>query len=130
VLDRNLTAFFESYRDAFNQLDASAVARHFHTPSMLISGQGRVVWTTPDEVLANMQALVAHYRADGFARATFEPRDVLAFGDNAVVDIGWTIDRTGELAPRRFGTAYHLQHADAGWLVAVCTAYEEQELRD
>jgi len=130
VLDRELTAFFDSYRDAFNRLDASGVARHFHVPSMLISGQGRVVWSTHDDVLANMEALTAHYRADGFDHATFQPRAVLAVRDNPVVDIAWTIERTSGLSPRRFGTAYNLQRTPGGWLVAVCTAYEEQELRE
>jgi ketosteroid isomerase-like protein len=130
VLSDDLQAFFDSYREAFDRLDADAVARHYHVPSMLIDGDTCLIWTTEDQVLSNMRALTDHYRSDGFDHATFEARDVIQLHrDSAIVDISWVIDRAGAPAKRQFGTAYNLKRDEHGWRITVCTAYEERAAR-
>ena len=130
MLSDDLQAFFDSYREAFDRLDADAVARHYHVPSMLIDGDTCVIWTTEEEVRSNMRALTAYYRSDGFDHATFETRAVVQLRrDSVFVDISWAIDRTGDLATRQFGTAYNLERNEQGWRIIVCTAYEERASR-
>ena len=130
MLDDELLPFFAGYRDAFDRLDPDAIARHYHVPSMLIDGDACLIWTTEGQVLANMRALTAYYRADGFDHATFEVRDVLRLErDSVIVDISWVIDRTGDPAQRQFGTAYNLKRNEHGWRIAVCTAYQERAAR-
>ena len=130
MLDGELHAFFDSYREAFDRLDPDAVARHYHVPSMLIDGDTCLIWATDDQVLANMRALTKHYRADGFDHATFEVRHVLRLQrDSAIVVIAWVIDRTGDLGTRHFGTAYNLRRNEHGWRITVCTAYQERASR-
>ena len=110
MLSDDLRAFFDSYREAFDRLDADAIALHYHVPSMLIDCDTCLVWTSGDQVRANMRALTEHYRADGFERAAFDARNVIRLHrDSAVVDLAWAIDRTGDLAKRQFGTAYNLK---------------------
>jgi hypothetical protein len=130
VLSDGLHAFFDSYREAFERLDADAIAQHYHVPSMLIDGDACLIWTTGDQVLAKMRALTEHYRADGFERANFEPRNVIRpHRDSAIVDLAWVIDRAGHLAKRQFGTAYNLKRNEHGWRITVCTAYQERAAR-
>ncbi len=67
-----VTDFFESYRLAFERLDASAIAEHFAYPSHITSDTGEILlmpvvakldWTHQIERLLDM------YRAIGFASA-------------------------------------------------------------
>jgi hypothetical protein len=130
VLSDDLEAFFDSYREAFDRLDADAIASHYHVPSMLIDGDACLIWTTGEQVLANMHALTELYRADGFERATFDARAVIRpHRDAAFVDMAWVIDRAGDLANWQFGTAYNLKCNEHGWRITVCTAYQERASR-
>lgn len=68
----SVTAFFESYRLAFEHLDALAIAEHFVYPSHITSDTGQIVlipiaaqpvWT------AQIEQLLGMYRAIGFSSA-------------------------------------------------------------
>src|SRR5262245_42926893 len=101
----DLRRFFESYRDAFNRLDAAAISGHFCLPSMIATRAGTTVWTDADQILANMVALCAHYRAHDFVSAAFEPRAFVDQPpDHAVVDVEWTIERDAGRPASRFRT--------------------------
>ncbi len=122
----DIALFFDSYRAAFDALDAAAIAGHYSVPSVLQDANGAVVWNTPAEVLANMEELVERYRSDGYDHATAESHHVIAIGrDAAFVDVSWTIHRAEGAAPRQFHTAYNLRRVEDGWRITVCTAYEE-----
>jgi hypothetical protein len=112
----DVTDFFESYRLAFERLDASAIADHFAYPTHITSDTGKIVlspvvakpdWTRQIEQLLSM------YRAIGFASARIlnlaltelSPRLV-----QAVVD--WALqDNTGNLL-YTFQAAYTLAQID------------------
>jgi ketosteroid isomerase-like protein len=124
-----IRAFFEHYREAFDQLDGEAVARHFAVPSGIASDSGYTHWPTFESIRANMVALCELYRENGYASATFEPVAFLAQGDSyAVADISWNIERSGEREPWRFSTTYNLMRTAEGWRVLLCTAYGEKKL--
>lgn len=94
--------FFESYRLAFERLDASAIADHFAYPSHMTSDTGKIVLSpvvTKPDWTRQIQQLLAMYRAIGFASARILN---LAFTElsprlaQAVVD--WALqDNTGSL---------------------------------
>lgn len=123
-----ITAFLDSYRDAFNALDAAAIGRHFALPAMLMDG-APVVWTTADQITANMQALTGLYRDKGFSAATYVIDALLPQGaDDAVVNLLWTVER--RQGPQwRFRTGYNLRRFGDGWKIVLCTAYEERAAR-
>ena len=124
-----IRAFFEHYREAFNRLDGEAVAHLFAVPSGIASDGGYTHWSSFEPIRANMVALCALYRANGYASAAFEPVVFLAQGENyAVADIYWCIERSGEREPWRFNTTYNLMRTAAGWRVLLCTAYSEKRL--
>jgi len=119
--------FFESYRRAFNRLDAEGVARHYCVPSTMATNDGYTVWTDASQVLSNMVALCDLYRARGFAEARCESLDVVDQPPaHAFADVLWTIHRQGGLPPWRFRTSYNLRREAGQWRVLLCTAYEEQ----
>ncbi|MCW0235837.1 MAG: hypothetical protein OJJ21_19725 [Ferrovibrio sp.] len=128
-MNSELQAFFDSYRAAFDRLDAAAIAAHFAVPGMLIDGAPRV-WTRPEDILANMVALVALYRDGGYAGASCSLAELLLQGaDNAVANLVWTVARREGLAPWRFRTGYTLHRFADGWKIVLCTAYEERVAR-
>ena len=68
----DVTSFFESYRVAFERMDASAIADHFIYPSHITSDTGKIVLlpvVTKPAWTRQIEQLLAMYRAIGFASA-------------------------------------------------------------
>ncbi|WP_148716564.1 hypothetical protein [Chitinolyticbacter meiyuanensis] len=129
ILPGSLAAFFASYRAAFDALDGEAVATHYHEPSGIVTAEGYVHWPKRADACANMVALCALYREQGYATAGYELVAYLPQGlHGAFVTLAWQITRRDGLPPWRFHTAYNLLHTAAGWHVLLCTAYDEQRL--
>ena len=123
-----LERFFRSYAAAYTEGDAVAVARHISAPSLLI-GRTTIAWSTEAEVVAAMEGLLAFYRRSHFKSARCKLGAVSAQGkDHAVVDVLWTIERTGAV-PWSFHTGYNLRRVAGDWRIVVCTAYEEMAAR-
>jgi Domain of unknown function (DUF4440) len=130
-MPRDILAFFERYRDAFNSLDGDAIARLYAVPSGIASDSGYTHWPTFESVRDNMVALCKLYRDNGYASAHFMPQAFLPQGnDFAVADLTWTIQRTEGLEPWRFNTSYNLMRTAHGWRILLCTAYSEQKPHD
>jgi 2-oxoglutarate dehydrogenase complex dehydrogenase (E1) component-like enzyme len=127
----DLRQFFESYRGAFNRLDAAAISAHYSLPSMLTDRRGQVVWTEPGEVLANMAALCEYYRSNGFQSAEFEPLGFIDQPpDHAVADLAWTVLRSGARSAVCFRTGYNVRRQAGEWRIVLCTAYDEVPFPD
>jgi len=128
-MPRDVTEFFEQYRDAFNRFDGSAIANLFCVPSGIVSDRGLTAWQSREPIAENMVALCALYRANGYKRAHFQPHHYIPQGaDFAVADVAWTIEREGGAEPWQFHTTYNLRRTVEGWRVVLCTAYEEKRL--
>ena len=128
-MPRDITEFFEQYRDAFNRLDGDAIANLYCVPSGIVSDRGLTTWQSREPIAENMVALCALYRANGYKQAHFQPYHFISQGtDFAVADVAWTIEREGEAEPWRFHTTYNLCRTGEGWRVVLCTAYEEKQL--
>jgi uncharacterized NTF2-like protein DUF6841 len=120
-----LERFFASYRSAFDRLDPDAIAAHYAVPSLLCTKAGRVAWTERAMIEENMRALCARYRDAGYRSASYEVVGVVERGTrHAVVDLLWTVERSGGAA-WRFRTGYDVECESGTWRIAVCTAYEE-----
>lgn len=114
--------FFESYRLAFERLDASAIADHFAYPSHITSDTGEIVLlpvvTKPDWT-RQIEQLLAMYRAIDFASAhvlnlastELSPCLVQAMVDWALQDI------TGSLL-YTFQAAYTLAKIDDAFRIS------------
>ena len=126
---RDVTDFFEQYRDAFNSLDGDAIANLFCVPSGIVSDSGLTAWQSRESIAENMIALCALYRANGYKQAHFQASHLISQGaDFAVADVAWTIEREAGAEPWHFHTTYNLRRMAEGWRVVLCTAYEEKRL--
>jgi ketosteroid isomerase-like protein len=128
-MPREITSFFENYRDAFNALNGPAVADFYAEPSGIAQGGTYTHWPERQLVTENMTALCKLYKDRGFARAHFEPRQFIEQGEKyAVADLEWRIDWNGGQEPWKFRTTYNLVRTEQGWKVLLCTAYSEAAL--
>ena len=128
-MPRDIKAFFETYRDAFNALDGEAVANLYAEPSGIAQDGTYTHWPSRQPVAENMEALCRLYRDKGFIRASFEPQQFINQGENfAVADVRWRIDWSGDQDPWSFKTTYNLMRTAEGWRVLLCTAYAEAAL--
>ena len=65
-LPTQITAFFESYRTAFERQDAAAIADHFAYPGLVTSDAGAITLvpiTNRQEWLSKLEQLLGMYRA-------------------------------------------------------------------
>lgn len=68
----NVNAFFESYRAAFERLDAPAIADHFAYPSHITSDTGEIVLNpipAKQDWIGEIEQLLGMYGAIGFGSA-------------------------------------------------------------
>ena len=128
-MPREIRKFFESYRDAFNALDGSAIAEFYAEPSGIAQDGTYTHWPERKSVVENMVALCKMYREQGFIRADFEPRQFIDQGEKyAVADVQWRIDWGSVKDPWSFKTTYNLVRTARWWKVLLCTAYSEAAL--
>ena len=86
--------FFAEYRDHFNRLDGTSIARLWNAPSGVMEGQTVVLWDTRAKVEANHVALCERYRTSDFGSADFEIVHIRPVGDEAIfVHVIWTMRR-------------------------------------
>lgn len=122
----DIRTFFDSYRDAFNALDAHAVSTHYDIPAMIAHAGGNGVFAAAEALNENNVALCEQYASSGFARADFVERAFVPQNDDfCVADLAWTITHK-ELAPQCFNTTYALAKRAGAWKVFCVTAYGEQ----
>jgi hypothetical protein len=125
-MHQEVTAFFKSYRDAFNALNGRAVAELYAEPSGIAQDGVYTHWSSRAVVEQNMNALCELYQKRGFVRAEFAPGQFLDQGPHhAIADLLWRIEWAGEQAPWQFNTSYNLVRTGKGWRVLLCTAYTE-----
>jgi hypothetical protein len=124
-----IRVFLESYRDAFNALDGSAVAELYEERSGIAQDGVYTHWPERKAVADNMTALCEMYRERGFIRADFETCQFIDQGEkHAVADVQWRIDWSSGHEPWRFKTTYNLVRTAQGLKVLLCTAYSEAAL--
>ena len=129
IMQAEIRAFFEQYRDAFNALDGAAVAAFYAEPSGIAQDGVYTHWPDRQPVVANMMALCKLYRDKGFIRADFAPSYCFEQGEQyAVADVQWCITWREDQAPWNFNTTYNLVRTAIGWKVLLCTAYSEAAL--
>src|SRR6266516_7744070 len=110
--------FFESYREAFNRLDAEAISRHFWVPSMITTRYGYSVWADVRDIRANMVTLCDRYRARGFVATAFEPGESIDQPpDHAVADLRWTVHRREGRTSVSFRTGYNVRRDAGEWRI-------------
>ena len=114
---------FPRYRQAFQALDAAAVARHFHEPAFFITpGEARALPTIA--AVEQEYARVMAGMPPDYARTEFGPLTEHWLGDDLAMVSGsgsWK-NRAGEdMLP--FGMTYTLRRVDGAWRIVVAAIH-------
>jgi hypothetical protein len=128
-MPKDIAAFLDSYKDAFNALDGSRIADLYSVPSGIAHDGGYTHWPTRETIVSNMAALCVQYRENGYEKASYQPVSYLPLGEKyAVVQVAWRIGRTEGRDPWEFSTTYNLMRTGEAWHVLLCTAHDEARL--
>jgi hypothetical protein len=124
-----LLEFFDTYRDAFNTLEAEAIAGLYAVPSGIAQDGVYTHWPYREPIVSNMNAVCELYRKKGYVNAAFEEAAYLAQGETyAIADLRWRIEWNQGQEPWQFNTTYNLVRMEQGWRVLLCTAYTEANI--
>ncbi|MFD2239174.1 DUF4440 domain-containing protein [Aureimonas populi] len=119
--DAELTALFTAYAEGFDDFDAESIADCFAFPSTIWqSGKGHV-FQDRDEILENVEALLAVFEREEIVHSSFEILDVAQEGAGAFVVLEWRQEREDGEAALEFTCRYALvrSEADPAWRIAL-----------
>jgi hypothetical protein len=105
------------YVAAFDAFDPEAIASFYNVPCMMIRAGEVATLSTRSAVLANMKALVALYRSQGYKRAFLDP-------GLALVTVPWTIYLLEAPATQVFRNTYEMLAHDGEWRIVVSSMHE------
>ncbi|MCX7207653.1 MAG: hypothetical protein NT086_17070 [Proteobacteria bacterium] len=121
----DIEQFFNAYCLAYNQQDSLAIANLFAKPSGIAQQGTYTHFSSSADTAKNMHELCQWYAEQGFLQASFKINHLFLQGtQHAIADINWQIERKQQ-APWQFHTTYNLIKTSQGWLILLCTAYEE-----
>jgi ketosteroid isomerase-like protein len=115
---------FRRYTQAFQALDAGAVAQHFHEPAFFITPREVLALPTVEAVEQMYTRVMADMPPD-YARTEFSPLSERRLsGDLAMVSGGgvWKNAANEDLMP--FGMTYTLRRSGQTWRIVVTVIHE------
>ena len=90
---RDATPGFDPYFQSY----AEAIARFFHSPCLMVNADFTAMLDSREAVIANMEALNAHHRSAGLARAEPTVTEIRQAAANlASVTVSWCIYRADD----------------------------------
>jgi ketosteroid isomerase-like protein len=110
---------FRQYTEAFQALDAHAVAQHFHEPAVLITPSDVRAFPTITAVEQGYARVMAEM-PPGYQRTEFTPMSASWLGDDLVMVNGggvWKNAANEDLMA--FGMTYTLRRTDRTWRIVV-----------
>jgi ketosteroid isomerase-like protein len=111
---------FRLYTQAFNALDARAVAQHFHEPAILITPEDTVALPTAAAVERTYARLMADLPARGYARTEFSALQEHRLNESLAIVSGGGVWKNGSGADlMQFGMTYTLRRTDQTWQIVV-----------
>jgi hypothetical protein len=125
----SLLAFFDSYRRAYDSLDADAIAEHLCLPCAISDIDGNRSYSERKMLIAKFRGNCDTFREMDYESARYQVRLNKALGaDAALVDLGWTVTtRSGEFD---FGTVYLCHREEGPWRIFAAEVYgDEPDLR-
>jgi hypothetical protein len=114
---------FRRYTQAFQALDARAVAQHFHEPAFFITPSDVVALPTVTAVEQTYARVMADMPSD-YARTEFSPLTAHRLSDDLAMVSGsgvWKNAANQDLMP--FGMTYTLRRSSQTWRIVVAAIH-------
>ncbi len=124
-MPKELTRFFQSYRNGFDVFDEEAIASHSLLPASIYDGDGYGIYSSHRELSAKFEPNCQAFKAMGYEGAQFSVGSYRKAGDfGAVVDLGWRVNIAK--GHRDFRTTYFCTLKEQQWYIFSAVAYEGQ----
>jgi len=121
-IQANVSAFFDSYRAAFERGDASAVADHFVYPSHVTSDAGKIVLvpiTARQERLGKVEQLLGMYQAIQLSSAHILDLALTEISSHLMqAQVHWAMHDAAGLRLYDFVAIYTLANIDGAFRIA------------
>ncbi len=133
-LQTQVVAFFDSYRAAFEQRDAAAIADHFAFPGLVISDAGEITLapiTDRPSWIGRLQQLLGMYRAIEVATAQVLALTVTEISPHlAVAHIRWGLETAAGQRLYDFTGVYTVAQLDGAWRIVALANDEMPHYRE
>lgn len=119
-----LDAFFETYRDAYANLDVEAIREHYAVPLLSVTPDDRVWMETAEAVEKVMSAYLDALRAGGYDHGELDEAVYHPLSDDAVIaSTAWTRYAADGEVFEELGTTYLLHRTDDGWRIVALVVH-------
>ena len=129
IADKEVQAFFESYRGAFEKRDVPSIALHFRFPLQVTGDAGQVTTVVVPSIDAwkpQLERLLAGYRALGVHTAEVVSSHITRLSPHlAVAAIHWRLVTAEQKPVYEFDAVYTLATSEDG-LKVTAIAHDEQ----
>lgn len=118
--DPAITELFQAYAEGFDDFDAQSIADCFAFPvTIWQSGRGNV-FADRDELLENIEALLAVFEREEIVRSDFDVLEANTDGVASYAVLQWRQEREDGEAALEFACRYTLVRSeDAPWRIAL-----------
>lgn len=118
----DIKELFDTYTDAFNQLDATAIARCYTLPCALKDGDGQQVFNETEDLLAKFEKNCRSMRGMQYQSATFEIVELSDLGqEGKSVTVKWCINTSN--TNFEFNSLYICHKEENQWRIFVANVY-------
>lgn len=130
----SIEKFFDSYTEAFNKLDLSAVEQHYTLPALLVHKHGQIGFEKPPQIRKKIQSVIRYYRDLRYKSCHFEILGLLSTRDDfATASLKWIVKRDAPLPDIFFQTTYNLRKLPPlsnglEWAITTVISFDEPGL--
>ncbi len=118
-----LDLLFKSYKQAFDQFDANAIASFYQFPCLISDVDGQHAYNYINTLTSKFFNNCIKMQDLGYAGSKFSLGKIVRFGDNIIsVDINWQVQL--ETGPYDFGTLYLCSFEDDNLLIFSAVVYD------
>ena len=127
-LEAMLSAWCQSYVDAFSDYDAEGIERHWVFPALIINDGKRIAFKSAEQFTRNTSALLGFYKRQGVARAERKLITCMQMHiDVAAMRVhDQMLDASGNNIVE-WQAAYVLQNTEGAWRAACAVADGEAD---
>lgn len=125
----SLERFFESYRDAYTNLDLEAVLDHYSVPLLSVTREDRFWLTSESDLESVMGAYLEQLRERGYDHGEIDAISYHVLSEQDVlVSSAWTRYTTDDEVLERLGTTYLCCHTGQGWRIVALVLHDPETM--
>lgn len=116
--EEQINILFEDYLEGFNDADPDRIADCFALPTVIWQHDKGHVFHDEDELLENVDALLAALDKEGVVTSDFQVVSSHVSGNSGLITLDWSQETSDGETVLEFTCHYHLLYNGDDWLIA------------